>query len=132
MKQGHENGGAPAGEAWVQALCVWCGAVEFALADLQLHVANGDQGLLEFACPSCDRLNARRLGRPELDALTKLGAAPTPGPAPFELLEEHSGPPITWDELIDFHEAVARLDLDHRPAFEDRPDLDPAEERDAA
>ena len=95
---------------WVQARCVWCGDVEFGLGDLRVHAAGEERGLLEFACPSCGRLNVRPLGQPELAALATVGATATPGVAPFELLEEHSGPPITWDDLIEFHDVVAGLD----------------------
>lgn len=119
--------------AWVQAGCVWCGAVEFALQELRVHAAGRDQGLLEFTCPSCRRLNVRALGAPELTALAEVGAEATEGPAPFELLEEHAGPPITWDDLIDFHDAVSRLEPGPwRTTHEQGPERAPARERDAA
>jgi hypothetical protein len=120
-------------QAWVQAGCLWCGTVEFALHDLRVHVAADDEGLLEFSCPLCGRLNVRALGRAELDSLTGLGAMPSQGPAPFELLEEHTGPPITWDDLIDFHQAVSRLAAVTGPHNErDGPEDHPAPERDVA
>jgi hypothetical protein len=89
--------------------------------------------LLEFWCPTCERLNVRALGRPELASLTRVGATPSEGPAPFELLEEHNGPPITWDDLIDFHQAVSRLSADTWPTYDEgEPEDRPARERDAA
>ena len=95
---------------WVEATCVWCGDVEFSLADLRVHAAGEERGLLEFTCPSCDRLNVRPLDQSELAALATMGATAASGAAPFELLEEHAGPPITWDDLIEFHDVVAGLD----------------------
>ena len=68
------------------------------------------EGLFEFRCPSCDRLNIRPLAQADISTLVEVGVSPSRGPAPFELLEEHEGPPITWDDLIDFHDAVARVD----------------------
>jgi hypothetical protein len=107
--------------------------VEFALHGLRVHVAGDDQGLLEFSCPSCDRLNVRALGRPELASLSRMGAPRSEGPAPFELLEEHGGPPITWDDLIDFHQAVSRLSAGTWPTNDEGgPEDRPARERDAA
>jgi hypothetical protein len=126
--------GSSTEEAWVQAGCLWCGTVEFGLHELRVHVAGDDEGLLEFTCPVCGRLNVRALGRAELASLTRAGAAPSEGPAPFELLEEHSGPPITWDDLIDFHEAVSRLSAGTGRFIIDEagPDHAPAQERNAA
>jgi hypothetical protein len=119
-------------QTWVQAGCLWCGTVEFGIHELRVHVA-GDDGLLEFTCPVCGRLNVRALGRAELASLARVGATPSAGPAPFELLEEHSGPPITWDDLIDFHEAVSRLSAATGRFIDDvGPDHPPAQERNAA
>jgi hypothetical protein len=132
MNKGHEGAEAAENEARVQARCVWCGGVEFALGELRVHTASAHQGLLEFSCPTCGRLNVRPLGGTELEALGKIGAPRSSGPAPFELLEEHIGPPISWDDLIDFHEAVTRLEGEDRPRHADRPARFPAEERDAA
>ncbi len=116
----------------VQAACLWCGMVEFDLHELRVHVA-GDEGLLEFSCPVCGRLNVRALGRAELASLTRVGATPSEGPAPFELLEEHTGPPISWDDLIDFHEAMSRLPAGTDGYIDERgPHRGPVQERDAA
>jgi hypothetical protein len=132
MKREFEGAEAGQNEARVQARCVWCGEVEFDLAYLRVHEASAEEGLLEFACPDCGRLNVRGLGGRELDALRRVGAHASSGPAPFELLEEHSGPPISWDDLIDFHQVVDRLDGELQPRFGERPGPIPAQERDAA
>ncbi|HEX9236093.1 MAG TPA: hypothetical protein VF972_07425 [Actinomycetota bacterium] len=112
MSNNRDGRRRPRMEAVVQARCAWCGGVEFEFGELRVHAKGDDLGLLEFRCPSCGRLNVRPLGGPELAALSGLGATPTASPGPFELLEEHDGPPITWDDLIDFHEAVSRADAD--------------------
>jgi hypothetical protein len=130
----NDRGREPAtDQARVLAECLWCGPVEFALHGLRFHVAEADQGLLEFSCPSCGRLNLRALGPTELASLAGVGATPGEGPAPFELLEEHAGPPITWDDLIDFHQSVSWLPAGTGSAEDnDGPEDHPARERDAA
>ena len=119
--------------ARVEARCAWCGPVRLAVPALSLHVASRErQGLVEFACPECGRVNVLAIGRFDLRALLVAGLRPASGPAPFELLERHAGPPIGWDDLIDFHEALARSDPRTEWAHE-RPDSrGPDHERNAA
>jgi hypothetical protein len=76
--------------------------------DVIVHARRSGQGLLEFRCPSCCKVNLRALGGDDLRVLRALGIRPRPGPAPFELTEPRTGPPIGWDDLIDLHEALAR------------------------
>ena len=90
--------------------CAWCGPEELPVERVLVMARSAREGLFEFRCPSCDRLNIRALEPSDLSTLAEVGVSPRPGPAPFELLEEHDGPPITWDDLIDFHDAVARVD----------------------
>jgi hypothetical protein len=69
-----------------------------------------DEGLLEFACPSCRRLNLRRLSARDLSVLASVGFQPEPRSGPLELLERRPGPALTWDDVLDFHEAIASSD----------------------
>jgi hypothetical protein len=92
---------------------VWCGLVRLGPDRLLIHDGGrpaGAHGLLEFVCPSCDRLNLRRLERRDIQVLSGAGVMADDLPAPYELLERRSGPPISWDDLIDFHEAMSRSD----------------------
>jgi hypothetical protein len=77
---------------------------------LIVHVRRGDQpdALFEFSCPDCGRPNLHRLDRRDAATLIVAGVWPDRRPAPFELLEQRSGPPIGWDDLIDFHQALTR------------------------
>jgi hypothetical protein len=90
-----------------EARCAWCGPVTLPGTALSVYVDSRGAGLYEFPCPSCERLNIRSLNPPDLEALAQAGVCPSPGTAPFELLEERTGPPIEWDDLIDFHQALA-------------------------
>jgi hypothetical protein len=74
--------------------------------ELSFHVSQS-QALFEFGCPACGRLNIRRLGQADAAALLVAGVRRSRGPSPFELLESRAGPPIGWDDIIDFHEALA-------------------------
>lgn len=95
----------------VQARCAWCGQVELGPDSLRIDMGSGDAALFEFVCPLCSRLNLGAIDGTETPALLAAGAEWHRGPAPFELLEERSGPPIGWDDLLDFHQALAEHDL---------------------
>ena len=127
----------------VEARCAWCGMVQLDADALEIHagpsgdrereaVAGSPGGLLEFGCPTCRRLNLRRLTAHDVEVLTGVGLEPVDRPAPFELMEARSGPPITWDDLIDFHEVVTRAERLGRSRVEERPEATPAPERNAA
>jgi hypothetical protein len=99
----------------VEARCAWCGVIPLEADDLAVHAGHEGErgGLLEFSCPSCDRLNLRRLAAHEVELLAGVGIGPmdqAERPAPLELLEIRSGPPITWDDLLDFHQELAGAD----------------------
>lgn len=91
-----------------EARCTWCGPVTVEPECLHVFVSHRGAGLFEFLCPECGHANFRPLSISDLEALAMAGVRPTGGRAPFELMEERSGPPIGWDDLIDFHEALAK------------------------
>jgi hypothetical protein len=127
------NDEAPDRRTRVEARCVWCGPVGFDVSGLRVHVGAGQKGLIEYRCPVCARLNVRGIGERDVRTLLTAGVDRALGPAPFELLEEHSGPPIGWDDLLDFHEALTAADSRWgRWLPGDRAARDRAEERDAA
>jgi len=88
-----------------EARCAWCGPVRLGREELTYHVSQS-QALFEFDCPACGRLNIRPLGQTDAAALLVAGVRRSRGPSPFELLESRAGPPIGWDDIIDFHEAL--------------------------
>jgi hypothetical protein len=114
-----------------EARCSWCGLVEAGRDGLHVFVSPRGAALLEFECPECDRVNYRSLSIADLETLSVAGILPVEGRAPFELLENRSGPPIGWDDLIDFHLDLARADA-HLVPWIDRPSAPRALERDAA
>jgi hypothetical protein len=98
-----------------------------------VHLAPGPEALAEFECPGCARLNLVRLGSLDAATLIAAGVRESEGLAPFELLEGRSGPPISWDDLIDFHQALLGLDLHQLvPRTGPTPRSNAGYERDAA
>ncbi len=93
-----------------EARCIWCGPVMVKYESLHVFVSSQGAGLFEFVCPACEQFNFRSVSISDLKALAFAGVRPVGGRAPFELLEERSGPPIGWDELIDFHQALAQAE----------------------
>lgn len=68
-----------------------------------LRVSEADEAALcKFACPTCDRILLLPVPPIEISSLLLLGARRAKS-LPFELLEEHSGPAVSWDELPDLH-----------------------------
>lgn len=78
---------------------------------LRVNVGAGGKALFEFCCPFCARLNLGGIDGVEVPTLLAAGANWSRGSAPFELLEERSGPPIGWDDLLDFHQELAEDDV---------------------
>lgn len=116
-----------------EARCAWCGVVELDPAALRVHARGTHQGLVEYACPSCGRLNIRPLDRADLEVLDRVGLPVRSGRAPFELLEPHDGPSLSLDDLLDLHEALSgeegRSTQRHHRV---RPGPAPVQERNAA
>ena len=117
--EGDRNRQATPAGARFEAWCAWCGAVGLGREELTYHLSEAG-GLFEFACPTCDLLNIRRLGRADAAALLVAGVPRSMGAVPFELLERRSGPPIGWDDLIDFHEALALSDREWQEVESER------------
>lgn len=101
----------------IKALCNECGEVNLTSEDVVLNVYEGedenqtlaDMAYYEFICPDCETL----VEKPASDLIRfLLVSAECPVRIihlPLELLETKSGPPITWDDLIDFHEQLEEL-----------------------
>ena len=94
----------------VQADCATCGHVIAPASELLCAVSKDDAAALcEFPCPRCNRVLTLPLAPTEVSTLVLLGARRARS-MPFELLEEHSGPALSWDEILDLH-----LELDAQP-----------------
>jgi len=85
--------------------------VELASADVRARICvdNGAASYC-FRCPVCAVAIARPTETHVIDLLVGTGVELTPWRLPAELLERHAGPPISHDDLLDFHESLQRSD----------------------
>ena len=103
----------------VHTRCPWCGLVELLVSELTCSGAGPgeDRGLCQFTCPECSRPVFVAVSPSDVALLWTEGAGE--GCLPLELLEPHSGPPLSWDDLLDFHLALDEFrpaPSDHRSA----------------
>jgi hypothetical protein len=83
--------------------------VQLRAADLTVRVCSDDeQGSYTFQCPSCGVAVAKDASRRIVDLLVSSGVRMEVWRRPAELLEHHDGPPISPDDLLDFHLLMAR------------------------
>lgn len=87
----------------VQAECPTCGEVVENASALACGISELEEAALcEFPCPKCDRVLTIPVAPVDVSSLLLLGAHKSQS-LPFELLERHSGPAVSWDEVLDLH-----------------------------
>jgi hypothetical protein len=64
------------------------------------------EGICELRCPVCSATILLPAAAPAVETLWRAGAGHMGGTAPFELLEPHTGPPLSWDDVLDFKLAL--------------------------
>jgi hypothetical protein len=96
----------------VQATCQRCGDVELAPCDLQLRVCSTpDASIYVFTCPRCEQIVVKPASDGRIVTLLQsVGVQTYYWDLPAELDEAKDGPPLTVDDLIDFHFALERPD----------------------
>jgi hypothetical protein len=101
------------GTVKVRVVCPGCGPVVLPAKALRCELAAaGDKGICELRCPVCSTMVLVPAGPTAVETMRDGGAGHMTGSVPFELLEPHSGPPLSWDDILDF-----KLALDSRPDF---------------
>ncbi|MGH2755186.1 MAG: hypothetical protein ACRDLB_12250 [Actinomycetota bacterium] len=95
----------------VQGRCPTCGPLTLLPRDFVCALPSdpGSKALAEFHCPICDGAVFAPLAGHEATLLMLLGARKARGPAPLELTEAKSGPPVTLDDVLDFHVALETI-----------------------
>lgn len=97
----------------VRVTCPGCGPLVVPAADVRCELeANGSQGICELRCPICSTTVLAPAAVAAVETMRGAGAGHISGSVPFELLEIHAGPPLSWDDLLDF-----KLALDGRSEF---------------
>ena len=96
----------------IRATCPTCGEVELTPDDIQLRLCkHAPASYYKFECPVC----RNEIQKPADDRIVQLlisgGVTITMWELSPELSEAHYGPPITIDDLIDFHIALQHEDF---------------------
>lgn len=97
--------------ALVRASCPSCGDVE--LPGTALHARRCEttgEGSYSFGCPECGTVVVKPADQRLLDLLVASGIAMTSWSLPSELAEPHTGEPITYDDILAFHDLLSTDD----------------------
>ena len=99
--------------ARVWVTCPICGNVEVSADAVRLKLGYGDEvghSTYFFDCPKCKEHVTKPANGTAIRLLLKAGVPFANLGMPAEALEEHTGPPITADDVLDFHELLERRD----------------------
>lgn len=88
----------------IRASCPTCGDVELTTRDVRVLLCSTTyQSSYAFQCPSC-RVAVTKPAEPRVvDVLLASGITLSVWHMPAELDEAHAGPPISYDDLLEFH-----------------------------
>lgn len=91
----------------VRAVCPGCGPMIVPAEDFRCELETASrEGICELRCPVCSATILLPAAAPAVETLWRAGAGHMGGTAPFELLEPHTGPPLSWDDVLDFKLAL--------------------------
>jgi len=91
----------------VRVTCPGCGPLVVPVAEVRCELeAKADKGICELRCPVCSATLVVPAGAAVVETMRGAGAGHMSGSVPFELLEPHAGPPLSWDDLLDFKLAL--------------------------
>jgi rRNA maturation protein Nop10 len=91
----------------IRANCPGCGDVQLDADDLTVRMcADTQQGSYTFQCPACGGAVAKAASARIVELLVGSGVRMDVWRLPAELGEPRHGPPLTPDDLLDFHELL--------------------------
>jgi predicted RNA-binding Zn-ribbon protein involved in translation (DUF1610 family) len=94
--------------ATVRASCPNCGDIELSAQGVEVvRFAPDPSSFYSFSCPQCTVLVTRPATSRVVDLLVSAGVQAMTFTRPAELDEIHDGPPITYDDLLNFHYEVS-------------------------
>lgn len=97
--------------ATIRASCNACGDVELTTRDVRVVMCSKtNEGSYAFQCPACRLAVSKPAESRVIDVLVAAGVAVTIWHMPAELEEVHTGPAISYDDLLEFHFALQRTD----------------------
>ncbi len=87
----------------IKASCPGCGDVELTPSQVRLVVCTVKSwSYYSFTCTTCQEEVRKPAGRDVVALLISGGVVAEPWTIPAEALEEHSGPALTYDDVLDF------------------------------
>lgn len=103
--------GEKRGMATIRATCSDCGDVELRSSDVAVRVCSHDHsGSYHFRCPECQMVVVKPAEARVIELLVATGVKLSTWNLPAELTEQHFGPRISHDDLLDFHTLLQRDD----------------------
>jgi hypothetical protein len=95
--------------ATIRASCPTCGDVELTTRDVTVQVCStNNQGSYSFRCPDCRMAVSKPAEARIVDLLVSSGVRLSVWHMPAELDEQRSGPPIDYDDILEFHFELQR------------------------
>ena len=92
----------------IKACCPGCGEIDLVADDILLRIgAVRTSNTYGFSCPDCGDFVEKTADDRIIRLLLSGGVMPVPLHIPAEALEIHTGPPLTLDDLLDFHQRLA-------------------------
>ena len=93
--------------ATIRASCPTCGDVELTSRDVTVQVcATNNQGSYAFRCPACSVAVSKMAEQRIVDLLVSSGVRLSVWSMPAELDEVHTGPALTYDDLLELHQEL--------------------------
>jgi hypothetical protein len=106
----------------IKATCPGCGEVDLTADDILLRMGTAHQNnTYGFSCPDCGEFVEKPADDRVIRLLLSGGVVPMLIHVPAEALEIKSGPPITYDDVLEFHELLAGDDWYDRISDPDNP-----------
>ena len=91
----------------IKATCHSCGEVELAPEDILLRIGTGNgSNSYGFSCPTCAEFVEKPADERVVRLLLSGGVMPMLQHVPGEMLETKSGPTITHNDLLEFHQLL--------------------------
>lgn len=91
----------------IKATCPLCGEVSLTSEDITLRIGpERSTNTYSFSCPDCGEVVEKPATERVVRLLLSGGVVPTLTELPAEALEPKQGPPICYDDLLEFHEML--------------------------
>lgn len=88
--------------SWIEAVCPSCGTVECRSSDFALWICDDTSAsFYRFVCPRCGSDIQKPATSRVVELMVAEGIHPSFWKLPAEMREEHSGPALTVDDVLD-------------------------------